>query len=99
MGDSPFFGYTAKRGYRNARRTQHTTGIIDFVQNLNLSNTSVAQVIARIWHNARPRKVGTLTWLILNNGLPVGTWRFKSWVFRPLAKGATKDFWSPLNTA
>jgi hypothetical protein len=70
MGDSPFFGYTAKRGYRNARRTQHTTGIIDFVQNLNLSNTSVVQVIARIWHNTRPRKVGTLTWLILNNGLP-----------------------------
>ncbi len=27
-----------------------------------------------MWHNARPRKVGTLTWLIFNNGLPVGTW-------------------------
>jgi hypothetical protein len=74
MSDSPFFGYTAKRGYRNARRAQHTPGIINFVPHLNLSNTSVAQVIARIWHNARPRKVGALTWSILNNGLPVGTW-------------------------
>jgi hypothetical protein len=27
-----------------------------------------------MWHNARPRKVGALTWLILNNKLPVGTW-------------------------
>ncbi len=27
-----------------------------------------------MWHNARRRKVGALTWLILNNGLPVGTW-------------------------
>ncbi len=27
-----------------------------------------------MWHNARPRKVGALTWLTLNNGLPVGTW-------------------------
>jgi hypothetical protein len=33
-----------------------------------------AQVITRIWYNARPRKVGTLIWLTLNKGLPVGTW-------------------------
>jgi hypothetical protein len=32
------------------------------------------QVIARIWHNARPKKVETLIWLTLNQGLPVGTW-------------------------
>jgi hypothetical protein len=31
-------------------------------------------MIARLWHNARPRKVGTLIWLTLNQGLPVGTW-------------------------
>jgi hypothetical protein len=27
-----------------------------------------------MWHNTRPRKVGAFIWLILNNGLPVGTW-------------------------
>jgi hypothetical protein len=74
MGDAPFFGYSAKRGYRNARRKQHTPSIITFVQHLNLRNSTVAQVIARMWHNARPHKVGALTWLVLNNGLPVGTW-------------------------
>jgi hypothetical protein len=74
MGDAPFFGFSAKRGYRNARRKQHTPSIITFVQQLNLHNSTVAQVIARMWHNARPRKVGALTWLILNNGLLVGIW-------------------------
>ncbi len=74
IGKAPFFGYSAKRGYRNARRKQHTPNIITFVQLLNLRNSTVAQIIAKMWHNARPRKVGALTWLILNNGLPVGTW-------------------------
>jgi hypothetical protein len=74
MGNAPFFGYFAKRGYRNARRKQHTPSIITFVQQLNLRNSTVVQIIARMWHNARPRKVGALTGLILNNGLPVGTW-------------------------
>ncbi len=48
--------------------------IITFVQQLNLRNSTVTQIIARMWHNARPRKVGALPWLILNNELPVGTW-------------------------
>ncbi len=74
IGDAPFFGYSAKKGYRNARKKQHTPSIITFVQRLNLRNSTVAQIIARMWHNARPRKVGALTWLILNNGLSVGTW-------------------------
>jgi hypothetical protein len=74
MGDAPFFGYSVKRGYQNARRKQHTPSIITFVQQLNLHNSIVVQIITRMWHNARPRKVGALTWLTLNNGLPVGTW-------------------------
>jgi hypothetical protein len=45
-----------------------------FLDDLNFRNTSSAQMTARIWHNARPRKVGTLIWLILNKGLLVGSW-------------------------
>jgi hypothetical protein len=74
LGDAPFFGYTAKRGYKNARRTTHTPNILTFIQGLNLRNSTTPQVIARIWHNARPRKVGKLIWLIFNQGLPMGTW-------------------------
>jgi hypothetical protein len=47
---------------------------MSFIQGLNLRNTSNAQMIAKLWHNARPRKVGMLIWLTLNQGLPVGTW-------------------------
>lgn len=74
MGDAPFFSYFAKRGYQNARRIHHTPNIISFVQRLNLRNTTVAQIIARMWHNTRSCKVGVLIWLTLNNRLLVGTW-------------------------
>jgi hypothetical protein len=66
LGDAPFFGYTAKRGYINVRNPACTPHMISFIQSLNLRNTSTQQAIARIWHNARPRKVGTLIWLTLN---------------------------------
>jgi hypothetical protein len=45
-----------------------------FIQELNLRNSTTTQVTARIWQNSRPRKVGTLIWITLNQGLPVGTW-------------------------
>jgi phage terminase small subunit len=61
MGDAPFFGYSAKKGYRNAKRIQHTPSISTFIQRLNLRNSTVAQVVVRLWHNARSRKVGALT--------------------------------------
>ncbi len=74
MEDAPFFGYFAKRGYQNPRSSSLTPSIVSFTQNLNLRNTTTAQIIAKMWHNARPRKVGALIWLTLNNGLPEGTW-------------------------
>jgi len=74
MGDAPFFGYSSNRGYQNARKKQHSPSIITFIQDLDLHNLTVAQIVARMWHNARPCKVGALTWLTLNNELPVGTW-------------------------
>ncbi len=74
MRDFPFFGYSTKRSYPNARKPTQSTNIYSFIQRLNLQNSIVTQVMARIWHNSRPRKVGTLIWLTLNRGLSVGTW-------------------------
>jgi len=74
LGDAPFFGYTAKRGYLNARKSDHPSRMTTFLEGLNLRNTTPAQLTARVWHNARPRKVGTLIWLTLNQGLLIGTW-------------------------
>jgi hypothetical protein len=74
LGDAPFFGYTAKRGYTNARNLTRPPHMLTFIQGLDLRNTIAQQAIARIWHNSRPKKVGTLIWLTLNHGLPVGSW-------------------------
>ncbi len=63
FGDAPFFGYTVKRGYKNVQRMGHTPNMFSFIQGLNLRNSTTTQVIARIWHNVRPKKVGTLIWL------------------------------------
>ncbi len=73
MGDSPFFGYSTKRGYRNARKPTQSANICSFIQRLNLQNSTVMQGMVRIWHNSRPRKVSTLIWLTLNRGLPIAT--------------------------
>jgi hypothetical protein len=74
LGDTPLFGYTAKRGYINSRKKTLSSNMLTFLQGLNLRNTTTSQMIARLWHNARPRKVGTFIWLTLNQGLSVGTW-------------------------
>jgi hypothetical protein len=74
LGDAPFFGYTAKRGYKNAKGPSHSPGIITFINDFSLKNSTTSQVVASIWHNARPRKVGTLIWLTLNQGLSTRTW-------------------------
>jgi hypothetical protein len=74
MGDAPFFGYSSKRGYQNTRKPHRPPGIIDFIQRPGLQNSMTVQIVAKIWHNARPHKVGALIWLTLNRGLPVGTW-------------------------
>ncbi len=74
LGDAPFFGYLAKRGYNSIRKSTHKSSMTTFLQGLNRRNSTTAQLTARIWHNARPRKVGTLIWVTLNRGFPVGTW-------------------------
>jgi hypothetical protein len=40
FGDAPFFGYTAKRCYKNAKGPSHSPGIIKFINDLGLRNLS-----------------------------------------------------------
>jgi len=70
----PFYGYIAKKGYINARNPTRIPHMIAFIQGRGLRNTSTQQAIAKIWHNSRPKKVGTLIWLTFNQGLPVRSW-------------------------
>jgi hypothetical protein len=60
LGNAPFYRYTAKRGYANICKSNHTSSMKSFLHDLNLRNTSTTQMTTKLWHNARPRKVGTL---------------------------------------
>ncbi len=40
LGDAPFYGYIAKRGYINARNPTRIPHMISFIQGLGLRNTS-----------------------------------------------------------
>jgi hypothetical protein len=46
--------------------------------------------MARIWHNARPRKVGTLIWLTLNWGLLLAH-GCNAWGSSPTCKVCTEE--------
>ncbi len=48
LGDAPFFGYSAKKGYTNIRKSTHALNMATFLKSLNLINTSTAQLTARI---------------------------------------------------
>jgi hypothetical protein len=48
FGDAPFFGYIAKKGYKNAQKMAHTPNMLAFIQGLNLWNSTTSQVIIRI---------------------------------------------------
>ncbi len=79
-----------KVGYRNARKLTQNANICSFIQRLNLHNSTITQVKARIWHNSRPRKVDTLIWFTLNRGLPVSTWLQCMGIF-PMCKVCTEE--------
>jgi hypothetical protein len=46
---------------------------LSFIQEMNLITIFYQQIPARFWHNARPKKVGTLIWLIFNKGFFMGS--------------------------
>ena len=70
--------YTTKRGYRIAM--QQNTQPMPLDQKLEqegYNSKARAKFFNRIWHPYLPRKVSSMQWLILTEGLPVGAWREK----------------------
>ena len=68
--------YTTKRGYRIAM--QQNTQQMPLDQKLEqegYNSKTRAKFFNRIWHPYLPRKVSSMQWLILTEGLPVGAWR------------------------
>jgi len=75
LGDVPFFGYTSKKGYKIHSRPVFPISMrLNFIQEMNLITIFYQQILAKFWHNAKPKKVGTLIWLIFNKGFLMGSW-------------------------
>ncbi len=75
LGDVPFFLYTFEREYKIHSKPVFPISMgLSFIQEMNLITIFYQQILAKFWHNVKPKKVGTLIWLIFNKGFFMGSW-------------------------
>ena len=78
LPDTSDMNYTTKRGYRIAMKQNTQPMPLDRELELEGYNSKTrAKFFNRIWHPYLPRKVSSMQWLVLTEGLPVGAWREK----------------------
>ncbi|KAG0595718.1 hypothetical protein M758_UG191600 [Ceratodon purpureus] len=78
-GDCEFFSYTTKLGYKIAlHQIKPQFPHVRHLRSLGYTRPQISKVVARLWHPWVPRKICSMHWLILNEGLPIGTWRHKA---------------------
>ena len=78
LPDTAILNYTTKRGYRIAlRQENHRMPIDSELEAAGYDGKARAKFWNRIWHPYLPRKVSAMQWLLLAEGLPVGSWREK----------------------
>ena len=78
LPDTPILNYSTKRGYRIAlKQENHQMKADADLEAAGYDGKARAKFWNIIWHPYLPRKVSALQWLILTDGLPVGSWREK----------------------
>jgi hypothetical protein len=76
--ESNIFGYTTKRGYKEIISRQGCQLSFDFeLQQSGITPRQKKIIFSKFWHPCLPHKVSTMIWLILANGLLLGSWRTK----------------------
>jgi hypothetical protein len=71
-----FFLYSIKKGYRIIIQTQYKQ--LRFDRWIEVSGYSFQQrrlFFKRLWHHWMPRKISSMVWLVIAEGLPIGAWR------------------------
>lgn len=71
-----FFKYTCKRGYRIIMKKQFKQLGFDYW--MELSGYSFKQkrdFFSKLWHSWIPRKILSMVWVTIADGLPIGEWR------------------------
>jgi len=72
---TPFFSYTARRGYLHGLRKKAERSIaVQELVNQGFSKAERSQVFLLLWHNSRPKKQATFLWQVLNRGVVTGDW-------------------------
>lgn len=78
MKMEPFFAYTTKRGYRVIIQSQYRQ--LEFDRWLEAMGYSIQQrrdFFRKLWHHWTPRKISSIVWLTIADGLPLGAWRVR----------------------
>ena len=78
LPDTSVLNYTTKRGYRTALKQENHQMTIDAeLEASGFDGKARDKFWNKIWHPYLPRKVSAMQWLLLAEGLPVGSWREK----------------------
>lgn len=78
MPEVNFCEYTTKRGYQIGLSLHGKKAWLDEeLHSRGYSERDRGKALKSIWHPWRPRKIAAFLWLIINKGLPTGSWRGK----------------------
>ena len=76
LHDTSIMNYTTKRGYRISLKQNTQQMNLDAELEMEGYNSKArAKNVKNIWHPYLPWKMSGMQWLILTEGLPVGSWR------------------------
>jgi len=77
-----FFQYSANRGYMTGKASwEDSSSFVKELKDWGLMEQQCNTLLEHLWHHSKPRKIATLTWLILHKWLPIGLSCFK-WVLK-----------------
>ena len=76
MKRTHFFDYSCRRGYRIIIKNQHRQfGFDQWMEGTGYNYGQRKSFFAKLWHTWLPRKVSSMIWLTIADGLPIGAWR------------------------
>lgn len=76
LKETNFFNYSCKRGYRIIIKDQcKQLGFDKWLEVSGYSFTQRREFFTKLWHCWIPRKVSSMVWLTIAEGLPIGEWR------------------------
>lgn len=75
LADTTILNYTTERGHKVALKQDNNKMSVDAeLEEAGFNSKDRARFFNRIWHPYLPKKVSTMQWLVLTEGLHVGAW-------------------------